>query len=71
MFRFRLFGLAAAVIALAACSAPNGYSEVNALNKANASGSPFTQQLTAEYKAFSNYLMKDMQYYADALHFSR
>ncbi len=71
MFRFRLFGLAAAVIALAACSAPNGYSEVNALNKANASGSPFTQQLTAEYKAFSNYLMKDMQDYADALHFSR
>lgn len=71
MFSFRKLGLVAAVLALGACSAPNGYSEVNALNKANASGSPFTQQLTAEYKAFSNYLMKDMQDYADALHFSR
>lgn len=71
MFNFRQLGFAAAILTLGACSAPNGYSELNALNKANASGSAFTQQLTAEYKAFANYLMKDMEDYADALHFSR
>lgn len=71
MFSFRHLGLLGAVVTLGACSVANGYSEVNALNKANAAGSPFTQQLTAEYKAFSNYLLKDMQDYSDALHFAR
>jgi OOP family OmpA-OmpF porin len=70
MFSFRKFGLVAAVLALGACSGGE-YSEVKALNKANAGGSAFTQQLTAEYKAFSNYLMKDMMDYADAVHFAR
>ncbi|MBU6235239.1 MAG: OmpA family protein [Alphaproteobacteria bacterium] len=70
MFSFRLLGLAAAVVALAACS-PQGFSEVNTLNKTSASGSPFTQQLTAEYKAFSNYLLNTMQDYADSVHFAR
>lgn len=71
MFGLRHFGLVAAVLSLGACSMAEGYSEVNALNKAQATGSPFTQQLTAEYKAFSNYLLKDMKDYADALHFAR
>lgn len=71
MFRFRHFGLVAAVLSFSACSMAQGYSEVNALNKATAGGSPFTQQLTAEYKAFSNYLLNDMKDYADALHFAR
>ena len=71
MFSFRHLGLVAAVLSFSACSMAEGYSEVNALNKANAGGSPFTQQLTAEYKAFSNYLLKDMKDYADALHFAR
>ncbi|HEY8963344.1 MAG TPA: OmpA family protein [Alphaproteobacteria bacterium] len=71
MFRFRHLGLMAAVLTFSACSMAQGYSEVNALNKANAGGSPFTQQLTAEYKAFSNYLLNDMKDYADALHFAR
>ncbi|NBX67131.1 MAG: OmpA family protein [Proteobacteria bacterium] len=70
MFSFRKFGLVAAVLALGACSGGE-YSEVKALNKASAGGSAFTQQLTAEYKAFSNYLMKDMMDYADAVHFAR
>lgn len=70
MSRFRLLGLLVA-FALGACSMPQGYSEVNALNKAQAGGSPFTQQLTAEYKAFSNYLLSDMKDYADAVHFAR
>jgi OOP family OmpA-OmpF porin len=71
MFSLRTFGLVAAVLSFSACSMAEGYSEVNALNKAQAGGSPFTQQLTAEYKAFSNYLLKDMKDYADALHFAR
>ncbi len=70
MLSFRRFGLLAAVLTLSACTG-GGYSENNALNKASASGSPFTQQLTAEYKAFSNYLLHDMKDYADSLHFSR
>lgn len=71
MSRFRHLGLIAVALTLGACSVSQGYSEVNALNRAQASGSPFTQQLTAEYKAFSNYLLKDMQDYADSLHFAR
>src|SRR5690606_21530720 len=71
MFSFRTFGLVAAVLSFSACSMAEGYSEVNALNNAQAGGSPFTQQSTAEYKAFSNYLLKDMKDYADALHFAR
>ncbi len=70
MFSFRRLGLVAAVLTLSACTG-GGFSENDALNKANASGSPFTQQLTAEYKAFSNYLLKDMKDYADSVHFSR
>jgi len=71
MFSFRHLALLGAVVTLGACSVANGYSEVNALNKAQATGSPFTQQLTAEYKAFSNYLLKDMRDYADSVHFAR
>lgn len=70
MFSFRRLGLLAAVLTLSACTG-GGYSENTALNKASASGSPFTQQLTAEYKAFSNYLLHDMKDYADSLHFAR
>ncbi|MCB1537558.1 MAG: OmpA family protein [Rhodospirillales bacterium] len=71
MSSIRRIGLLAAVLTLSACSMAQGYSENKALNKAQASGSPFTQQLTAEYRAFSNYLLGTMKDYADALHFSR
>lgn len=71
MFGLRHLGLLAAVLTLGACSSSEGYSEVKALNQAQASGSPFTQQLTAEYRAFSNYLLNDLKDYADALHFAR
>lgn len=70
MFSFRRFGLMAAVLTLSACTG-GGYSENDALNKAQATGSPFTQQLTAEYKAFSNYLLQNLKDYADSVHFSR
>lgn len=59
------------VMTLAACSAFSGNNEVEKLNEATASGSPFTQQLTTEYRAFSNFELEDESDYADALHFAR
>lgn len=71
MSAFRLLALTAATVLVSACSMADSYSEVKALNGAQASGSPFTQQLTSEYRAYSNYLLKDMMDYADSLHFAR
>lgn len=63
--------LVAGVATLSACADFNKYDEVSALNDASASGSPFTQRLTSEYKDFVNSELKDMGDDADALHFSR
>lgn len=63
--------LAAAVIALGGCTAFTSFSEVEALNEAEAVGSPFTQALTEEYRNYSNNELKDMFDYPDALHFAR
>lgn len=70
----RLFTLglvSAAVLFTGACTAFEGHNEVEMLNKVKPVGSPFTQQLAAEYRAFSNYELNKMQDYADALHFAR
>lgn len=67
----RALVLVAGVATLSACADFNKYDEVAALNQASASGSPFTQRLTAEYKTFVNSELKDMGDKADALHFSR
>ena len=67
----RTLVLVAGVSALGACADFNKFDEVSALNDASASGSPFTQRLTAEYKTFVNSELKDMGDQADALHFSR
>ena len=58
------------VFGLVACSYES-FSEVDALNEAQAVGSPFTQQLTSEYRELSNYLLKVGFDYPDALHFAR
>lgn len=63
--------LVAGVSALGACADFNKFDEVSALNDASASGSPFTQRLTSEYKTFVNSELEDMGDQADALHFSR
>jgi OOP family OmpA-OmpF porin len=68
---FTNFILSAALLTVTACSAFEGHNEVEKLNDATASGSPFTQQLTVEYRAFSNYELKEESDYADALHFAR
>lgn len=63
--------VAASVLILGGCTAYESFSEVKALNEAQAVGSPFTQQLASEYRAFSNSELKDMFDYPDALHFAR
>jgi len=67
--------LTAGMVALAgtttACTAFTSFSEVEALNEAQAVGSPFTQSLADEYRTFANSELKDMFDYPDALHFAR
>ncbi len=63
--------LAASVVALGGCTMFDTYSEVDALNEAQPVGSPFTQALAGEYKAFANSELEDMFDYPDALHFAR
>ena len=71
MKQLKAFALTSAILAVTACSAFEGHNEVEKLNDATASGSPFTQQLTSEYRAFSNYELNVERDYADALHFAR
>ncbi len=56
---------------LSGCTAFTSFSEVDALNEAQAVGSPFTQALATEYREYANSEMKDMFDYPDALHFAR
>lgn len=59
------------VMALAGCTNAQSFSEVEALNEAQAVGSPFTQALAAEYREFANRELNEMFDYPDALHFAR
>lgn len=59
------------VLSLAACSGFKSHKEIDALNEARAVGSPFTQQLAAEYRDFANSEQNTMFDYPDALHFAR
>lgn len=61
----------AVILGLTACASFSGNNEVEKLNAASAVGSPFTQQLATEYRAFSNFELNEEKDYADALHFSR
>jgi OOP family OmpA-OmpF porin len=63
--------MAIVVMAVSACSNFNQHSELEALNEVQAVGSPFTQQLTVEYRDFANREMNEMFDYPDALHFAR
>lgn len=66
-----LFVGALLVTSLSGCSVFKSRQEIEMLNKAQASGSPFTQQLTTEYRNFSNYLLDGQYDTADAILFSR
>lgn len=61
----------AAVLLLAACSGANSNSTVQALNKAQAVGSPFTKALAGEYRKYANAQEKETMDFADAVHFAR
>jgi len=59
------------ITALSGCSAFNSFSDVDALNEVQATGNPFTQALTGEYRIFANNELESMIDYPDALHFAR
>ncbi len=63
--------LVAGMVGLTGCTAFSSFSEVEALNEAQAVGSPFTQSLAGEYREFANSELKEMFDYPDALHFAR
>ncbi len=74
MNTLRKFTLTAGLLALGAtsgCTAFSSFSEVDALNEAQAVGSPFTQALASEYRLYANNELDDMFDYPDALHFAR
>ncbi len=68
---YRTVLVGCSVLTLAACTGFSGSKEIEALNEARAVGSPFTQQLAAEYRDFANSEQNTMFDYADALHFAR
>ncbi|MFK7839987.1 MAG: OmpA family protein [Bdellovibrionales bacterium] len=69
--KFTILAGLLAITSTTGCTAFNSFSEVDALNEAQAVGSPFTQVLANEYRNFSNTELKDMFDYPDALHFAR
>jgi OOP family OmpA-OmpF porin len=71
MKNLRGISLLAVIVALSGCNGYKSHSEVEALNQANAVGSPFTQALSAEYRDFANREQNIEFDYPDALHFAR
>lgn len=63
--------LITAMVALGGCTVFTSFSEVEALNEAQAVGSPFTTALASEYRDYSNNELREMFDYPDALHFAR
>lgn len=75
MNTLRKIVLTVGVIALGSsvsgCTAFKKFSEIDALNEAQAVGSAFTQALTDEYRTFANSELDSTLDYPDALHFAR
>ena len=67
----KAFVMAFCVLAVSACTNFRSHSEIEALNEVKAVGSPFTQHLADEYRAFANRELNEMLDYPDALHFAR
>lgn len=61
----------AGLLLLAACTGASSNATVDALNRAQASGSPFTKNLASEYRTYANNEQEKTLDYADALHFAR
>ena len=62
--------LLAVLALLTGCSNMKTHTEVEALNEARVTGSPFTQRLTQEYKSYVHFKQRALDY-ADANHFAR
>ncbi len=71
MNKLRGLVLSCCILLLSACTNFDAHSEVEALNKIQPVGSPFTQHLAAEYRDYSNSELHAMFDYPDALHFAR
>ncbi|HPQ50104.1 MAG TPA: OmpA family protein [Alphaproteobacteria bacterium] len=63
--------ITATSLIVSGCSGFKSQSEVEALNEAQAVGSPFTQALASEYRDMANREQNVMFDYPDALHFAR
>lgn len=71
MKTLRTLVLSLSVLAMGGCTVFDSFSEVDALNNAQAVGSAFTQALTGEYRTYSNAELHDQFDYPDSLHFAR
>lgn len=60
----------AVALLLAGCSQFQSHTEIEALNEAKATGSPFTQRLTVEYRDYVRAKQRALDY-SDARHFAR
>lgn len=65
------FMVLAGLATLSACSSFRDFDEVDALNEVQSVGSPFTQRLTEEYRAYVNSEIENFKDYADGIHFAR
>lgn len=70
MKRLGKFITMASILLLAACGTQSN-NEVETLNTTQASGTPFTKYLAAEYRAYSNHQQYAEHDYPDAIHFAR
>lgn len=68
---FNKFIAVLGVLVVSACTGASSNTSVDALNKAQAVGSPFTKALSAEYRDYANGKQNKSLDYADALHFAR
>lgn len=66
----RFLSLFAITILLAGCSGLASHTEIEALNEAKVTGSPFTKNLTTKYKDFVKVKQRRLDY-SDAKHFAR
>ena len=71
MSRIRLFLVMGVLAGLTSCAAYTARVQLDALNKAVPSGSPFTQRLMVEYRDLANYDETELMSYVNAEHFSR
>ncbi len=71
MNKFKKILAVAGLLAVTACSGVHSNSEIEALNDAEAVGSPFTKYLAAEYRDYANQEHYKEYDFPDALHFAR